>query len=707
MIEFLQKISMGDLSLQFYKQNNTITFTMIPTSMENLLPCHRTGLPETDATKAFLQRFSLEPDTLESMVQLKLNTDRCFPQMFPGRSMRNSGSVSDLKFLDQTRSDSKIIIRFQHPEGLLAEQIIEIFPGKNYLKTYTRLIHNGDHEVTVEYLAGCSLGMLSPFQPDDGPGKYYIHRFQSAWAAEGRPLAQSIEESNLEMSWQAAGLRNIRFGVNGSMPIRGFFPFLAFEDRQAGVFWGIQAEAPASWELEISRTGDFLNLSGGEPGRESNGWTKVLKPGETFESMKMIISCVHGTLDNLCRRMTEYQKNTIFPKENMSVLFNEYCTTWGKPWKRNIEQLLEPVKQSGAKYFIMDAGWFRNNTVENHGSVGDWDPKEEMYPDGGFAGMVERIRSKGLIPGIWFELEICEEKAKTAKQHPDWFLTLDGVPFRHGPRLFLDFRKPEVIAHLREKVCAFLKKNNIGYMKVDYNGSTAGLCDGPETPAENHRKYMECVLQFFAEIKQTFPNLILEICASGGHRLTPKWSEVADMFSFSDAHEGVEVPLVAANVQRMVPAYKSQIWATLRPWNDENRLYYLLCGGFLGRLCLSGDIDKLSAEQMGIVQRATALYQATSGIIAKGQSTVEQHWNNSFNHPEGWQKVCFKYGRKKLTVIHVFGNPPEFLSFAIRDPHAQMFAPKNVDGKIQNEMFHWNHPEAFSALLLMEKKKNL
>ena len=702
MFELWQEYSSGDMTLLFCRQKEVCTFSPVPSALRSKVRPHRTALPETEATRAFLQHYPLEPDALDSMVQLKLSCDRSFPQHFSGGSMRNRGSVSSLQFLEQKRQGPQIVTVFRHPSGLLVEQIIETFPGEDYLKTWTRLTHKGDSDVTLDYLAGVSLGMLSPFQSDDGPGKYFVHRFQSAWSAEGRPLVQSAEEANLEMSWQAAGLRNIRFGINASVPVRGFFPFLALEDREAGVFWGIQAEAAASWELEISRTGDFLNLSGGFPGREESGWRKVLRPGDKFESMKMIVSCVHGTLDDLCGRMRESQKNTVFPKTDRSVLFNEYCTTWGKPWQCNIEKLLEPVKRSGAKYFILDAGWFRSERAKDRGCVGDWEPKEDMYPDGGFAGMIERIRRLGLIPGIWFEPEICMEFSRTARMHPEWFLTLDGFPLRNGPRMFLDLRKEEVFDHLHREVCDFLLKYRIGYLKVDYNGSTDGLCDGPETPAENHRNYMECVCRFFAEIKRTCPELVLEICASGGHRLSPKWSEVADIFSFSDAHEGAEIPLIAANVQRMIPAGKSQIWATLRPWNDAKRLYYLLCGGFLGRLCLSGDLDKLSAGQMETVRRAASLYDEVSGIIADGASSVEQHWNASFNHPEGWQKVSFAKDGRRLTVIHVFGNPPETIEFPVRGRSKRLFAPENAGADLESGTFVWKQPEAFSALVLLE-----
>ncbi len=704
MTELFFRQEAGDMTMLFFRQKETYAFTLVPTALCGAVTPHRTAIPENEANKSYLQRFPLEPDVLESMMQLKFSGDPAFAQCFPGRSMRNSGSVSRLQFLDQRVTETSVRTRFRHPEGVVVENIAEFEKGKPYLVVSTRLIHQGKREMPLEYLAGVSLGMLSPFAPDDGPGRYFVHRFQSAWAAEGRPLAESMDEANLEMSWQAAGLRNIRFGVNGSMPVRGFFPFLALEDREAGVFWGIQAEAPASWELEIARTGDFLSLSGGCPGRETGSWTRVLHPGETFDSMKMIVSCVHGSLDDLCGRMQQYQQTAPPAEKDTAVIFNEYCTTWGRPWKKNLEMLLTPASACGAKYFVMDAGWFRNDAKENRGCVGDWNPKDEMYPGGGFAGMTEAIRQAGMIPGIWFEFEICLENSATAKAHPDWFLTLDGTPVRTGPRMFLDLRKEEVRNHLREKVIAFLRKYRIGYMKVDYNGSTGGWCDGPENPAENHRKYMESVLEFFEEIRRDLPDLVLEICASGGHRCTPAWGRIADLFSVSDAHEGVEIPLISANTLRMVPAVKNQTWVTLRPWNDEKRLFYLLCGGFLGRLCLSGDLDKLSAGQFAVVRRACDLYRAAAETVCTGKFHVEQHWNRSFLRPEGWQSVRFRSGKKQLTVLHTFGNPPEEIAFPAKSHEHTLFAPQSADCKVQNGMFRWLAPAPFSALILSENE---
>lgn len=711
MIDIIQKYIFGDQALLFFRQDDTIACLPVPADMVGQIPPHRTNLAPNEGNRSY---GCGRADLIDSMVQLKLNSDAAQSQIYPGRSMRNSSTVLKLNYLGTEQNTEGVVSRFRHPAGLLVEQVIA--PGDGYFTAFTRVTNQSENAHTLEYLAAISLGMLSPFAADDGYGRYFFHRFQSTWAAEGRPLVQNIEELNMEECWSGGLLRNFRFGQRGTMPVRDFFPFVAFEDRAAGVFWGVQAVANASWELEVARTYDSLNISGGFPGRETDGWTKTLAPGETIRSMTLVFSCVKSAcVDALCRRLLKFQYHTLLPKQDLSVIFNEYCSTWGKPWERNLMPLLEPVKKTGAKYFVLDAGWFRKeatqqsqdtaeaNPVQIFGNCGDWTVQEEMYPNGGFDAMLQRIRDCGMIPGIWFEFEIALDNSETAQKHPEWFLTLDGYPIRHGNRLFLDFRKPEVITHVREKVCAFLKKHNIGYMKVDYNGTTAGICDGPESPAENHRHHMEGVARFFREVKETLPDLVLEICASGGYRLTPAWAEVADMFSFSDAHEVQSIPLIAASVQRMVPAYKSQVWATLRPWNDENRLFYLLCAGFLGRLSLSGNIDQLDEKQMETVQKGVQLYSEVAHVIANGDSVVDLHWNNSHNHPEGWQKVTFSARNRRMTVIHTFAKPPSEIVFKVESNAAhRLYAPQSSNVQVKDGEFCWKNPDEFSALIFCE-----
>lgn len=132
------------------------------------------------------------------------------------------------------------------------------------------------------------------------------------------------------------------------------------------------------------------------------------------------------------------------------------------------------------------------------------------------------------------------------------------------------------------------------------------------------------------------------------------------MSSFSDAHELVEIPIIAANLHRLLLPRQSQIWAVLHASDAPQRLAYTLAATFLGRMCLSGEIDRLDARQREIVKRAINLYQKTAGIIRHGVSCRFGNLGESWRHPEGWQAVVRAGSdvRECLAVIHTFQNSP-------------------------------------------------
>ncbi len=111
------------------------------------------------------------------------------------------------------------------------------------------------------------------------------------------------------------------------------------------------------------------------------------------------------------------------------------------------------------------------------------------------------------------------------------------------------------------------------------------------------------------------------------------------MGSFSDAHECPEIPVIAANLHRLILPRQSQIWAVLRRNATARRIVYLLTGGFLGRLCLSGDFPTLRPAQRALVDRAIALYAQASAVIRHGRSHRYGPEVKNYRHADGWQAV--------------------------------------------------------------------
>ena len=509
-------------------------------------------------------------------------------------------------------------------------------------------------------LSSFSLGGMTPYASDDAPNRLLVHRYRSAWSAEGRLDTQGIEDLQLERSWIGHGIACERFGQVGSMPVRGFFPFVALEDREAGVLWGAQLACPGSWQMEVFRKDDFVALSGGQADREFGQWFKTLKSGETYDTPVATIGCIKGDIDQLAQRLSSAQEGPLanLPKiENeLPIVVNEWCTSWGNPTQENLLALAKRLQGTPAKYLVIDDGWAERPGEAALQSNGDWIVKKRAFPDG-LAATTKAIREHGLIPGIWFEFEVCNPGSK-AFDLSDHHLQRDGRVLQVGSRRFWDFRDPFTFDYLTKKVIHLLRDNGLGYLKVDYNDTIGFGVDGAESPGEGLRQHLEGMQKFFRKMREELPDLVIENCSSGGHRLEPSMMGLCAMGSFSDAHETREIPIIAANVQRLILPRQSQIWAVLRKSDNAQRLAYSLAATFLGRMCLSGEVHDLSPAQWKLAVSAMELYRRVYPVIRDGHSTFHGETGKSWRHPQGWQAVLrtAKNGKRALLVAHTFGK---------------------------------------------------
>ena len=198
-------------------------------------------------------------------------------------------------------------------------------------------------------------------------------------------------------------------------------------------------------------------------------------------------------------------------------------------------------------------------------------------------------------------------------------------------------------------------------MKSDYNETIGPGCDGAESLGEGLRLNMEASSEFIEEIKREVPGIVLENCASGGHRLEPSLMAQMSMASFSDAHECPEIPLVAANLHRVIHPVQSQIWAVIRQEDSLKRIAYSIAATFLGRMCISGDVTHLSENQWKVMDEGMAFYRRIVPILKDGQSYRFGPKVKSARNPEGWQALLRvgKDGAACLTLHTFAGAMPE------------------------------------------------
>jgi len=207
---------------------------------------------------------------------------------------------------------------------------------------------------------------------------------------------------------------------------------------------------------------------------------------------------------------------------------------------------------------------------------------------------------------------------------------------------------------MKENVIDFLIENDFGYIKIDYNDHLGLGFDGYESPGEGLRRSAEGTYAFFEEMRKEIPGLIIENCASGGHRLEPGMQKRASMASFSDAHECVDIPLIAADLQRVILPRQSQIWAVIRKEDSERRIVYSCVNTLLGRMCISGNVAQLNKSQRDVLGRGIAFYTHAAGVIKKGVSKCYREGVTAYREPKGWQAVVRCNEEQALVVLHVF-----------------------------------------------------
>jgi alpha-galactosidase len=605
---------------------------------------------------------------IDPLAQVKILGDPYTSGFATGHTMRNSPSAEGFRFDKQdVRTDgagTTILTTLTDGRGHRIEHRLAWRADGAALESSVEFFNDSDRPVTLEMLASFSLGDITPFAPDDAPGRLRVHRFRTGWSAEGRLETRTLEELHLERSWSGASAFSERFGQVGTMPVRKWFPFVAIEDVAAGVVWGAQLAWAGSWQMEVFRQHDDVCISGGLADREFGHWMKTLSPGESIATPSATFSCVHGSLDDLCDRLTAAQEPAVDAQpeveQDLPIVFNEWCTTWGDPRHDKVLAIADRLAGSEVRYLVIDAGWYKTEASDWSSGHGDWIPSATLFPNG-LAATAAAIRERGLIPGLWYEMETVGSQSDAFREMAAHMLQRDGLPITVRERRFWNLNDPVAVDFLTRKVIDLLADCDFGYLKVDYN-ETAGLgSDDADSLGEGLRKQTEGTYRFFEKIHERLPGLVVENCSSGGHRLEPSMLGRTAMSSFSDAHETVEIPIIAANLHHLMLPRQNQIWAVLHASDSDRRLVYSLAATFLGRMCLSGEIAELSAAQWETALAAQRLYRKAAPIIKHGVTRRFARLGESWRRPRGWQAVrrVAKDGQSALIVAHAFEGAPK------------------------------------------------
>lgn len=665
---------LGDMLVYFVHDQDThkVGFGLIPSECKDLMVEGRNNYEGDPEIEELPEEWRPTiPRDIFSLTQARCLGDAANEGPF-GRSMLNGQTSNEFRLISQSIEEinpSKIITTvLEAGNGLQCHHKLNYSGEGNRISVQTMYKNTSDKEITLEMASSFSLSDLSPFDATCSHGRLYLHRFKMFWSREGRHVVDSINDLQMSPSWHVAHFANEKFGQVGSWATSGWYPQMALEDKEAGVMWGVRLAWCGSWQMELFRRDDQLSIAGGLADYDWGHWKKTLQPDQEFDAPEAFITTCKGGIDGLCSRLIEdnYEKPNLL---KLPITFNDWCTNWGESSEKNVAELAKAIQPLGFDNFIIDAGWYKPDNGSWNFTHGDWSPNAKLYPNG-LKRAADIIKENGLIPGLWFEYETVGVDSELFDR-TELMLHADGNPVQVGARRFLDFRKKEVIEYLDEKVIKTLSEGGFGYIKIDYNSSIGKGADGPESLGESLREHLLGVANYLKRIREKIPGIVIENCASGGMRLDPFTLSLCDLGSFSDAHASPEIPIIAANLHRLLHPSKSLVWAVVRPGESLQRINYSMAATFLGRPCISGGINLLNEEQLNVVKNYLGLFRIIGHLVLNATTQIMGGKVDDYRKPKGCQVVIRenKGNGEALLVCHSFelGQQEAILEIGLKD----------------------------------------
>jgi len=248
---------------------------------------------------------------------------------------------------------------------------------------------------------------------------------------------------------------------------------------------------------------------------------RVIEPAETVKSPETHLLLLRSDLDHVIQALHEHVRRDVLlppvPGREYQIESNHRGYIVDHESEAGLKREIDIAAAMGAEEFLIDAGWYGPEPNRWADNVGDWYAGAWLPRD--VTPVREYARQKGLLFGLWAEVESVGAASKLRQQHPDWILTRNGEPVAGGRQL--DLSNPAVEAWVEAEIARMIQKYDLDMYRLDYNNTVEQggnrLRDGF---LENTQwRHVEALYRIFDHIHQRFPRVILQNCAGGGGRL--------------------------------------------------------------------------------------------------------------------------------------------------------------------------------------------
>lgn len=445
--------------------------------------------------------------------------------------------------------------------------------------------------------------------------------------------------------------RKLNYGIQSIYSMRGcsshqFNPFLMLKRENADEFSGeilgfsLVYSGDFIAQVEVDNFDTTRVLMGIHP----NEFKWKLEENETFQTPEIVMVYSEEGINKMSQVFHELYRTRLvrgkWRDKERPILINNWEATYFNFNEEKILDIAKKAKEIGVELFVLDDGWFGERNKDDR-SLGDWYPNMEKLPEG-IKGLAEKIENIGMKFGLWFEPEMTNKNSDLFRAHPDWILSDIRRNYCQSRNQYvLDFSKEEVVDYIYMQMRKILKEAPVSYIKWDMNRSFSEVFSNgndKEYQGKVRHKYILGVYKLYEKLKQEFPDILFESCASGGARFDPGLLYYAPQAWTSDNTDAVDRIKIQYGTSYVYPISSIGSHVSASPNHQvfrDTSLDTRANVAYFGTFGYELDITKLPEEELEQMKKQIEFMKKNRKLIQQGVFT---RLKSPFEHnSSAWQ----------------------------------------------------------------------
>lgn len=375
-----------------------------------------------------------------------------------------------------------------------------------------------------------------------------------------------------------------------------------------------------SYTAQVDQFGNSRLVMGLNP--ELFSWQ--LKPGEPFVTPEAAVAYTTNGLNDLSHIFYRFFADHVMPLPRKNLIeYNTWESTYFDVSEAKVLAEIPKAEALGVELIVIDDGWFKNRP-NDAGQLGDWVPDPVKFPRG-LRPIADALHERGLAFGLWVEPEMITENSELYAEHPDWAMQYVGQkPLRSRNQLILDLSQRIVQDHLIKVLTDLVRTNHIDYLKWDYNrhfSQPGSPVLPPDQQGEVGYRYTRGLYRVLKTLRDTFPDLLIENCSSGGGRLDGGMLAYTDQTWTSDFTDPVYRMKIMNGFSLFFPLKTFVSHFTMSPNLQDSRVTPLQTRALLSLVGVTGiecPPSQLSDAEAAAVKASFAFYKANRAELQNG-----------------------------------------------------------------------------------------